>query len=245
MALLDAVVKAVPGIKDHRARQQHAEIGAALLRFYNQANRMLISGESLIETLRRYEHAASSGSPANYSGQRALILAYVRQQIDILTKIQASFLELASYLGPIIENHAFRELYRLFDIKRGALNILHYGIRENHLILDMSSVQELIEQTNTDVKAVKGWVNVPLGEDFGPQYLPIVQAYFRTRNPEAELEQISSGLEKIRKAILENFKLEDVLLKVKDDRASDQRTGKPIHSTQLIDWRLHAKPIRE
>jgi hypothetical protein len=213
-ALLGAIVKAIPGLEDHRARQKRAEIGAELISFYNEANRMLVAGDSLIHELRIYEHAAATGKPDHYDALRKTIALHVRQQIAALREVAASYKALQGYLGPIITNDAFRDVSELFNYKEGFLIILAWHVT-NDLILDVGFPKESSEQTNTDVE-LKGWVNLPLGKDFGPQYLPIVQAYFRNHDPEAELEQISARLEEIRKAILVNFELEDLLLKVKD-----------------------------
>lgn len=219
-ALLDAIMKAIPGVKGYRDRKRHAEIGASLLKFYNDANRMLIAGDILIKTSRAYERAAGDEDQASTLGElQEVILFYTREQAHALADIQDSFDRLQIYLAALIKNDSFRRLDMSFRSKSSTLQMLNHWMRlayDRKLALD-----NLIVTARSDIRRYEwSFKLLPLTDDFGGQeHLTSVQAYLHhTIDPEANLARIAAVLEEVREAILANFKLEEVLLRVKDER---------------------------
>jgi hypothetical protein len=221
-ALLDAVVQALPGIKNARDRQRLANIGAELLNFYNDTNRMLVAGDNLVQLLRTYEKFGTK-DPEKFPYMGRVLQTDVVEQARTLKAIRNSYVNLENHLGPLIDNDSFRRLHVLFVIKLSALDLLATLLLDGKLPLDTGSgLETLIESGGHQdmIRYVYSLETIPLNEDTTSRHLAIVRAYLRARQPESELEHIAEGLEEIRKAIIANFNLEDVLLKVREQRWS-------------------------
>lgn len=212
--IVETLAKVVPGLKNDRSRNKYASVGAELLIFYNEANSMLVVGQSLVTSLRTYvrrmeRHLATGEDPyALTAGQ--WVHEGLQEQSVRLSILSQSFQRLWNELSPLVDTSAFQRLVVLLDSKADAVGALRRFMETGSMPIDLNhELERMIDAgaANKSGLTMNGFLaghryqsalqriptNVPWEEDV----LEIVKRYLEVREPEAQLAEIASHLESI------------------------------------------------
>jgi hypothetical protein len=236
--LVDTLMKIVPGLKGAKERNRHAAIGANLLSFYNDTNRMLGIGYHLVSSMEVYVwrmegHLATGNDPyALTAGQR--MHRELQTQMETLSELHFTFTNIWYQLSPLVDTRSFQQLVILFAHKFSAISTLMEFVEKGFMPLDINySLEELTTVRIRSTDDIQFWnmqsepiqalfrygneldfvaTNVPWEKDI----LLIIKKYLEVRRPKDQLDIIAQHLELLRQAIIENFELKDVISKVYD-----------------------------
>lgn len=234
---LETLAKVVPGLKGLQDRNKRAEIGAELFNFYNAVNEMLINGVELTESLRVYvermERNSRQAGDFRASSAGYWLHGNVQRQAKALGAIATSFSYLWESLSPIVDTSTFQRLASLLGAKTSAIRQLQelmesgqvpfdprFGF-ENLIAIDRTESTEL-DRHEQELLALKNYEDglsvVPYNVPWEATILAVVKDYLESRQPEQQLAQMTEDLETIRRAIIENFDISDILVKFDGER---------------------------
>jgi hypothetical protein len=242
--LVETLAKVIPGLKGYRDKTRYASLGASLLIFYNEANEVVAEGQVLISSLRTYVqrmeyHLATGGGDPYALTAGQWMYSHLNKQSIALQRLHSAFEGLWYQLSPLVDTPSFQRLVILLEHKRNAVGTLAEFVANGQMPFDIGySLNRLVaykaEENDPEIPA--DFINpqfeallatakyerelnaVPTNVPWEADILRVVKEYLRSRQPEAQLEEIAQGLELIRQAILANFELKDVLLEVVEMR---------------------------
>jgi hypothetical protein len=241
---VDMLVKVIPGIKGARDKDKYASLGAELLMFYNDANAMVTDGYDLISALRTYvermeRHLATGKDRTALEAGHWMHARLVKQAVT-LRELRFTFSQLWDQLSPLMDPLSFQEcvlamMTKLFMVEEltGFVETGQMPLGPGRGLDQMPELTRIKGENEQEIKDKAAMMllrnhrytlnfvptNVPWEEDI----LHVVKECLEVRKPEQQLESISQGLELIRLAIIENFEIKDVLLKIPDARMAAKR----------------------
>lgn len=236
--LVDALAKVIPGAKSIRDKGKRAELGAQLMSFYNEANGMLVVGRELAQSLRSYvrlmeEHLQTGQRPEALAAGHQMYSNLAHQAANLL-RLNNSFVRLWSSLSALVDTSSFQRLSALLSRKARAVATLKEYVDAGYLPLDVTrglerllggqaglSLESL--PPNQQYWAIRDYLHsyeiVPVNVPWEANILAIVKQYLAIRHPEEQLDQIAVNLNAIRQAIVDNFDVGDILLRVRQPEA--------------------------
>ena len=244
-ACVDAVGKCLPDLLKMRRSNKLGDLGADLFLLYNHLNEAVICAEDIIACIETYVkrmegHLQSGNDAYALSGGRWVAYKIEAQQHN-LAKVGHSMYRWRRHLQ-VLDPEAFRELVPLLEGKRNALDALLKSMTHGQSLPlgpSISSVQLLTAGSTTgdaddQASDSRSWFDqdydrrvrvaneiqrsaVPTGEPWDAEVLMQIKGYLDS-DPRRRLDEIKQMLVQLRGALLANFSIEDVLLKVGDER---------------------------
>lgn len=237
---VEAIEKSLPDLIKLRRSDKLSNLGADLFLLYTALNESIICAQDIIKSLRVYvdrmeRHLASGDDPYALTGGR-WIRAKIEAQQQNLAKVGLNMGRWRRHLQ-VLDPNAFRTLVPLIQGKQNALDSLLKLLNGGALPLDPSSMtRELLGPEAVDdlnLAALNDrdwqpqelrWSAVPTSPEWDAEVLSHVRRYLAT-NPSARLDEMAVALDQLRSALLENFSLADVLLRVGDKRLTTPYNG--------------------
>jgi hypothetical protein len=242
--IVDALVKAIPGVAGKRRTAKLADLGTRLFTVYTVCNEMLLRGERIVALL---EELDTRGSVVDPSGTRILpqyweVTGLIIEQGAELARVQVLIDEWAPHVQ-ILSGTAYNRLVLSVGGKGDDIQWMmarKRGRRYGPAIRIDDADPAVSPTTASDVppwdliKDIR-YLNhfnfrqedILVDEDVVPEAdteLAILRSYLTDRDPKAGLALIRDSLDQFRAALIENFKLEDILLRV-TNRSTDLRLG--------------------
>ncbi|NUL02070.1 hypothetical protein HRW07_02160 [Streptomyces lunaelactis] len=192
--LVETVVQGVPGLASYRRGKKRRNLAVELFLIYVRFNEILVNAEEILRLLERYlgaDHYGRSDLEAELHNSLSWQGAALRG-IHQVMKANSSPLV-------ILEAEAYIKLRNMTDLKYGDLTKLGIALSLGRLP---------ISRETSDIEAM-----------FEPGYaseevISQVRSYLESGEPQAQITEIRSNLEKLRAVLANNFSIEDVLIDV-------------------------------
>lgn len=240
--LVDAFVKAVPGIAGKRRAAKWADLGTRLFMLYTLCNEMLLRGERIVVLL---EELDTRGSVVDPSRMRLLpqyweVTRLMFEQGKEIARVQETIDEWASHVQ-ILSGIAYNRLVITVNIKGADIKWIvcrvtdHGGPKTIRIddvdVVPRGIVAEVSPETVSDTPSQYLLEDAHYLSYFVPPMyaeervvaeadaaLAMIRLYLTDRDPKAGLTLIRDSLDQFRAALIQNFKLEDILPRIKNKR---------------------------
>ena len=221
--LIELLLNGSKRIKEEKQEGRRRSMGTALLSCYLRILEVIATGRSLVRQLEYYAERAERYTQAGKQFSHGMFEVQVlcNQQGVNLSRLSVSLSEVARYLA-VLDPDVGRDLSRFVEGKIHAIWRLANLAGTGFHYVGEESLQDLVPELRSDhwssvtreswsvFESMKG-ESIRIEDEWDASQLDSVNAYLRIREPTRRLDELKEAAMKLRRVIVDNLSLDEVL----------------------------------
>ena len=228
----------IPAILKARDQKRLAALGVDMFALYSSVNRIFTDGNCIVDTIEfilQKKDQYEKGNRLQESIADFGLTDLVQKQRDNIVDFSHAFVGLAKAVD-VINPEASREMYIFLSGKRTLIEELFDELTNFYVARKMtvfgSHSEENLVRLVEDMKVSGRWITlgawrrtrvddeiVEINHGQIPvRQLKTLETYLQERKPRKHLDELEGILKDLHESLVKHFKIEDILLKIGDDR---------------------------